>query len=368
MKKIRVLFIATDPSAGMIPFVSTILNVLNADTRFIVKALCVNAKGKSFKESINCDLDIVYFEYPKTAIKKLFYKIYPYAIINKINKILKEESFDIVHFLVGEFAFAYFIKQFKDKNIICNTIHDLHSHEREKLSFKEYLIDLIIKHGDKIFISNTPNLTTSSKTQYEELKKLFPEKNIKFTHFPSLVTDEIKKGKEQVPELKDVSDYILFFGRVDKYKGVDLLIQAYKQSSKLKNTKLVIAGKGIEYEKNNNIIRINRFISDNEVAWLFKKSKFVVYPYISATMSGVLSLAYFFNKRVLLSDVPFFLENKTECCTFFKNKDIIDLQNKLELLYFIDDQNDNKQCYDSIYSNKVLADDYYNFYKSIINE
>ena len=34
-----------------------------------------------------------------------------------------------------------------------------------------------------------------------------------------------------------------------------------------------------------------RFIEDEEVAYLFKKAKFIVYPYRSATMSGVLSLA-----------------------------------------------------------------------------
>ena len=92
----------------------------------------------------------------------------------------------------------------------------------------------------------------------------------------------------------NVKEYILFFGTVDKYKGVDLLVDAYCNLT-CKSLKLVIAGRGFDIETHNeNIIRINRFIEDEEVAYLFKKAKFIVYPYRSATMSGVLSLAYYF--------------------------------------------------------------------------
>lgn len=61
------------------------------------------------------------------------------------------------------------------------------------------------------------------------------------------------------------------FGTVDKYKGVDLLVDAYCNLT-CKSLKLVIAGRGFDIETHNeNIIRINRFIEDEEVAYLLKR-------------------------------------------------------------------------------------------------
>lgn len=93
--------------------------------------------------------------------------------------------------------------------------------------------------------------------------------------------------------------YILFFGRIEKYKGIDILYKSFCESQELqKEYTLVIAGKGRflmqQNERNLNILFINRYIKDTEVGYLFKNAAAVVYPYISATQSGVLSLSCFF--------------------------------------------------------------------------
>ena len=105
--------------------------------------------------------------------------------------------------------------------------------------------------------------------------------------------------------------YILFFGRIEKYKGVNNLYKAFSANSELsKNYILVIAGNGelgIDgIGRDKNVLLIQRYIMDSEVAYLYKNAACVVYPYISATQSGVLSLAYYFGTPVLASDVPFF--------------------------------------------------------------
>ena len=56
------------------------------------------------------------------------------------------------------------------------------------------------------------------------------------------------------------------------------------------------------------IVLINRFVDDKEVRDLFSKAAVVVYPYISATQSGVISIASYFKKPIVLSDVPYFKE------------------------------------------------------------
>ena len=56
-------------------------------------------------------------------------------------------------------------------------------------------------------------------------------------------------------------DYILFFGRIDKYKGVDILIRAYLKSTlPNRNIKLVIAGKGNIDSNNSKSNSLSTFI------------------------------------------------------------------------------------------------------------
>ena len=162
---------------------------------------------------------------------------------------------------------------------------------------------------------------------------------------------------------------ILFFGTVDHYKGVDLLIEAYDQKVFHDKHKLVIAGKGRHYVTDNkNIIRLNRFIEDAEVRDLFTKAAIVVYPYRSATMSGVLSLAFYFRKKVVMSDVPFFKEYANRDSLFFKAGNVEDLADKLQQALDSGSASTNANLYPEFYSENILEQDYINLYSSPANK
>ena len=109
--------------------------------------------------------------------------------------------------------------------------------------------------------------------------------------------------------------YILFFGLIRPYKGLDLLLRAMADE-RLKNEKikLIIAGEYYddrekylklikELKLSNRIIEVNRFIPDEEVAHYFNAADLVVQPYKSATQSGVTQIAYHFNKPMIVTDV-----------------------------------------------------------------
>ena len=105
------------------------------------------------------------------------------------------------------------------------------------------------------------------------------------------------------------SDYLLFFGRIDKYKGIGNLLKVYQDISD-KALPLVIAGGGnfTEEEKSlinqcNNLTVINRYIDDGEMKWLLHHMTAAVLPYIEATQSGIIPLAYLFGKPVVVSNV-----------------------------------------------------------------
>lgn len=98
---------------------------------------------------------------------------------------------------------------------------------------------------------------------------------------------------------------------------------------------LVVAGNGeLGFERmkyDSNVKFINRYILDSEIAYMYQNAKCVIYPYISATQSGVLSLAFYYRTPVLASDVPFFksIIDVSQGGLLFKNGDKDDLIRKL---------------------------------------
>lgn len=361
MKKI--LFIASEPAPGMVPFAVTIINALSNVPDYEIHCICVNSGKLGYKGKISENAHPIFVESFNNCILKAIGKIWPYKVIAKIKQTKREVRPDIIHFLTGDFTLAFYIRLRADKSFYY-TVHDLHPHETYGEGLKNRLIHQLIVKGYKRCRDVVANLTTSSVEQLVEMQSIYPKKRICFTSFPSLVTDDIKKGKASVIELFENTDYILFFGSVDKYKGVELLKKAFCSMENLKSTKLVIAGRSnLEYDANNeNVIRINRFIGDAELKDLFSKALFVVYPYTSATMSGVLSLAFYFKKRMLLSDIPFFKQYATSETFFFKAGDLDDLKEKLEMMLRLPTDVSEYDSYALFYSDEALMDSYKSLY------
>lgn len=109
--------------------------------------------------------------------------------------------------------------------------------------------------------------------------------------------------------------YMLFFGLVRAYKGLDLLIDAFADERFRKmNVKLIVAGEFYDDEKpyleqierlglKDCVIINNRYISDADVKDYFNAADIIVQPYKSATQSGVTQIAYHFEKPMLVTNV-----------------------------------------------------------------
>jgi len=102
---------------------------------------------------------------------------------------------------------------------------------------------------------------------------------------------------------------ILFFGRIEPYKGLDILLAAFSRvADTLPGWKLVIAGNGdltpyLTALHHPQIEVINKYIPDEETADLMERCRMVVLPYIEATQSGVIPIAYAFARPVIATDV-----------------------------------------------------------------
>lgn len=363
----KILYIATEASPGMVPFAVTIVNTMARSGKYEIHVIAVNTKNLSFRGKFDNKVQCTYISESTPLLRKAFDKLWFSKVIKAIK--YEQESFnpDVIHLLTADFRLGFYsMLDSSCRKKTCYTVHDLHPHERTYKNLTSWLIQRIMSFGCMLNRKYIPTLTTCSMYQLKELRTLYPQKNIHFTHFPTLVTDDISNGIKHIEELEDVERYILFFGSIDKYKGVDFLIEAYSKSTKLKQFKLVIAGKDRNHiiQKGNNIICIDRFVEDNELKYLFSKAEIVVYPYRSATMSGVLSVALFFQKKVVLSDIPFFREYECEDTIFFKKNDVDNLREMLEMAVT---KNKIKQsgCYEEFFSPAILEKNYNLLYHSI---
>ena len=142
------------------------------------------------------------------------------------------------------------------------------------------------------------------------------------------------------------------------------------------NYTLVVAGSGqlgfecVADEKN--VVMINRYIKDSEVAYLYKHAHCVVYPYISATQSGVLSLAFYYQTPVLVSDVPFFKSVVEHSGTglIFKNGNIDDLKKQLLNLVHLDSsmmRKNQKTYYENYYEGSSIHESLLDIYSRFCN-
>lgn len=109
--------------------------------------------------------------------------------------------------------------------------------------------------------------------------------------------------------------YVLFFGFIRDYKGLDLLIDAFADDRlKQSDIKLLVAGEFygdpalyLQQIKNlhleDSVLLYNDYIPDHEVNRYFSAADIVAQPYKTATQSGVTQIAFHFEKPMLVTRV-----------------------------------------------------------------
>jgi glycosyltransferase involved in cell wall biosynthesis len=104
---------------------------------------------------------------------------------------------------------------------------------------------------------------------------------------------------------------VLFFGRIWPYKGLEFLIRAEPYIAEaVPDVRIVIAGEGENFARYRAMMSDpgryvvhNEFVSDVERGRLFSEATVVVLPYVEATQSGVVPVAYSFSKPVVATSV-----------------------------------------------------------------
>lgn len=188
------------------------------------------------------------------------------------------------------------------------------------------VVDNIIPHekrfGDnalnKYFVKSVDAFVAMSQSVLDDLKTFDATKPKMLSPHP--LYDNFGKAKTREEALKALDldstyNYMLFFGIIRQYKGLDILLKAFADN-RLNNgkNKLIVAGEFYEdnsiymeliekYQLQDSIVLATKFIPDEEVVNYFCAADIIVQPYKHATQSGVTQIAYHFEKPMLVTDV-----------------------------------------------------------------
>lgn len=188
------------------------------------------------------------------------------------------------------------------------------------------IIDNIIPHekrvGDRIFanyfVGPVDGFIAMSRSVQEELEAFRGNKPVIYSPHP--IFDNFGKAVPRDQALAKLGldpdyKYLLFFGLIRGYKGLDILLEAFAEDSfREQPIKLIIAGEYYADRKPYDeliaqkglapyIHQVDRFIQDSEVATYFGACDLLVQPYKTATQSGVTQIAYHFNTPMVVTDV-----------------------------------------------------------------
>lgn len=188
------------------------------------------------------------------------------------------------------------------------------------------IIDNIIPHekriGDrflaKYFVKSVDGFVAMSKSVLDDLNTFDSKKPKLYNPHPLFDNfGEILDRKTALKKLNLSEEYryILFFGFVRDYKGLDLLLEAFaNENFRNQKIKLIVAGEYYNNEQKymdliqklkleEHIILKNEFIANEDVKNYFCAADIIAQPYKNATQSGVTQIGYHFEKPMLVTNV-----------------------------------------------------------------
>ena len=181
------------------------------------------------------------------------------------------------------------------------TIHDYRTHPGDWPSkmTPQWILNLGVHRADALIV------------HADQIKQLLVAKDGIPTSRVHVIP-HIKLGDEtSVRSENHVAPTVLFLGRIWKYKGLEYLIRAEPLiTARVPNARIVIAGEGEDFSRYRKMMVhperftvYNEYLSDNRIVQLIKESTVVALPYIEASQSGVIPLAYTHGKPVVATDV-----------------------------------------------------------------
>ena len=190
------------------------------------------------------------------------------------------------------------------------------------------ILDNLIPHekrpGDKLFakyfVNSVDGMVAMSKSVLADVDLFDPGHKKPRTFCPHPLYDHYgatisRKEALDLIGLRENQRYVLFFGFIREYKGLDLLLDAMADERMEKlGVKLIVAGEFYgdpkpyqeqisRHDIGDRVVLHTEFIPDHEVNRYFCAADLVAQPYKTATQSGVTQIAFHFEKPMLVTNV-----------------------------------------------------------------
>lgn len=286
----------------------------------------------------------VYFEgHTKSSALKKLYRLIKATVKSSYDARKKKSDLIILHLFSANLITLLLVlipKLFGLKTAVIS--HDVSSFSNNDNAFFQKLIyntfaDYIIVHNQFSYETLLKNVNIINPSKVKIIKQGGYVDLIKSVKSKDYLREELGLSKN--------GKYILFFGQIKEVKGLDILLEAMHKMPD--DIKLIIAGKPwkndfskydniIEkYNFQNRVVKIIRFIEDDEREKLFLVADVNVLPYRIIYQSAVLLMAMSYSLPVIASDLPANKEiiEDGKNGMLFKSEDVNDLNNQINAFF-----------------------------------
>ena len=281
-------------------------------------------KNNHFVKVINFKMLYPNFLFPgKTQFckeKKEFPKISNHNLINSFNifnwnKVVEKINDFEAELLISSYwttsisvCISYINARVSKKIKKIGLIHNIKPHE--KSYFNSFFVKRYLRSIDK-YITFSLDVKKNVKKINSKLRgnAIFLPTLTKYGH-----PIENNKAKKKLGLSNNIT-YLMFFGLIRPYKGLDLLIKAFNELQKnFSKVELLIVGENYEsikkyknlkeFVKNSDSIHlINKFIDEGMLKYWFSAADLIIQPYKNASQSGITSMAIQFEKIIVTTNV-----------------------------------------------------------------
>jgi glycosyltransferase involved in cell wall biosynthesis len=307
-EKVPLALVYLGRRGGGAKITSQISQELQQSKKFELSTICIrndNELAKEYDQSKVVALfdDLVSF---RTLFKVLQYGVFPKQLLTSAQ--LTANSICLVPMISPLGLIVEGILKNQGITVI-RLIHDFKRHPGDNWP-PNILVWYIVK--------NSKFLIALSNEVANRIRSLNPKIKVSVYPHPPFEFSATKRA------IKSSRKYVLFIGRIRKYKGVENLILAFTKLG-IQNVDLVIAGSGKLKVKNVSGVKfINRWLEEWEISDLIKNAEVVVFPYLEASQSGLLPYCLNESKKVVVTPLPGLLEQTKAFRNVFVTKDFED--------------------------------------------
>jgi glycosyltransferase involved in cell wall biosynthesis len=242
------------------------------------------------------DDSVTVISFPHSRLRQPIRQI---TTIRALSARIREFSPDVMHYQGGHFWFDLALPIFHRYPLVL-TIHDFKPHPGDRFSRKTPMgVEMFARRrAQELIVHNhfTRDLVVREFSSFADRISVIPHIQI--------------GGDSSSTVIPEDENLILFFGRIWEYKGLEYLIRAEPLiTARVPDARILIAGRGEDFSRYAQMMRPgrflvhNHFIPDELTAAYFQRASVVVLPYVEASQSGVIPMAYSAGKPVVATAV-----------------------------------------------------------------